>query len=172
MHAHLHRLLRRHRSADGCQQLWHVWKAGQSGSALAVWLYTTADLSRSRTQCTGGPSGSTATCQSGTCKFACHYSTTQCGNSCVDLKDDIRNCGGCGNHVSICFVVVPFRLVFTEDATHLIGRNDNVQCNPGQDCDGGQCITPPCDGGFRCGGTGPIGRRSGKVIDLIAQADN
>jgi hypothetical protein len=47
-----------------------------------------------------GTSTTTATCQGGTCQYACTNpgpGQVICGKSCVDPSTDKRNCGGCGN---------------------------------------------------------------------------
>jgi hypothetical protein len=67
----------------------------------------------------GGAGGTTATCDASTCNgFDC------CGaDSCVNLQNDINNCGTCGNA---------------------------CEGDAGAYCDNGTCGTAPCDAGMAC----------------------
>jgi hypothetical protein len=46
--------------------------------------------------CTSGPAGSVATCESGTCEYACPTGEAACTSAgCIGILSDSSNCGGC-----------------------------------------------------------------------------
>jgi hypothetical protein len=42
------------------------------------------------------PTGALASCQAGSCTWACGGALGKCGEACLDLQSDVANCGECG----------------------------------------------------------------------------
>jgi hypothetical protein len=129
------------------------------------------------------PTGDNATpvCTAGTCSILCSDPTLfACGHNCVDLDNDARNCGGCGNHCvpgAICANAActcpstrtscPSACAdLTSDATNC-GACGN-KCDPGEVCTNSHCVCPSdrrsCNGqcidpltdNKNCGGCGKL----------------
>ncbi len=89
---------------------------GQSGSAGQGGIAGTAGAAGAAGKAGAGGAGGAATCTN--CDHSC------CGNRCINLDNDINNCGKCGNK---CQGNKPF-------------------------CDNGHCKDKaPCEGGTKCG---------------------
>jgi hypothetical protein len=72
----------------------------------------------------GGNSSTTTTTGTGGCAPACEPGFTCCAGACVNLANDIKNCGACGQ---ACLADPPF-------------------------CASGTCADPPCDAVVVCSG--------------------